>query len=228
MKDNSKNIKMALLGAGKTGKEVIPLLGSGVTVFNTSTPPTVENLQGHDVIISFLPGHAFKQHLNTLLESKIPVVSGTTGYQIPFEVDSVLKKNGVIWVWAHNFSLGMTLVKEMIEVLKKAPQLFETYEYSLNEIHHTKKLDKPSGTALSWAEWLSNTNITITSERVGDEIGTHQLTLKTPLEKISITHNALSRKIFAQGAVWTAKKILSEPVSPGLYSLSDFIMKEAL
>ncbi len=224
-------MKIAVLGKGKTGSEVIELLKIQkpivpVTIFDSKNQPTVQKLKGHDVIISFLPGEAFMSILDILLETKIPVVCGSTGFEWPRTLNFKLKDQKIRWIYSSNFSLGMNLVQQMIITLNRAQKVFNEYSFSLHEIHHTKKLDAPSGTALSWKKWL-NLPCEITSERSGDVIGFHELTLNTPYESIVLAHDAKSRKIFAEGAIFAAKKLATDPtISYGLNSFQDIISQE--
>ncbi|MCO4793722.1 MAG: hypothetical protein KC493_08425, partial [Bacteriovoracaceae bacterium] len=192
------------------------------TVFDSKTSVTIEKLSGHDVIISFLPGDAFRELIPTLIESKIPVVTGSTGFDWPNDISDQLIKNKVSWVKAHNFSLGMNLMKQMIKSLTKATELFDEFNFKIHEVHHTKKVDAPSGTALSWAKWL-NLPTDITSERTGDVVGDHQLTLETNTERMTIRHEALDRKIFAEGAIWASQKIIKKEFPVGLTDFQTYI-----
>lgn len=219
-------MKVALLGTGKTGGKVLELLGGQqVTGFDAVNPPTLKDLQEHDVAISFLPGPALLEYINLLLESGIPLASGSTGFDWPEDIDGRLKDKGTAWITASNFSLGMNLVYGMLKVLSKAPQLFDDFEFKLHEIHHVHKKDMPSGTALSWQEWLGQP-VDITSGREGDNPGEHKLTLVTPYEDISVQHQAKDRRIFAQGAIWTAQKLANGEIEPGLHNLQDVMKKE--
>ena len=221
-------MKVAILGKGKTGNKVIQqLVASEVTVFDTTKSPTLESLKGHDVVISFLPGEAFKSYIDLLIDSKVPVVTGSTGFEWPKDIDERLKKNNTPWIKAHNFSLGMNLVKQMIQVLSKADKLFNKPKFKIHEVHHIMKVDAPSGTALSWQDWLE-TSCEITSARTGDVVGEHKLTLKTETEEIIIEHKATDRGIFATGAIWAANKIVNGEVTPGLNEFSEIALKELI
>ncbi len=220
-------MKIAVLGKGKTGSEVIDLLkGQIVTIFDTINRPTPINLKGHDVIISFLPGDVFLELIPMLVETKIPVVTGSTGFEWPRTLNFKLKDNRIRWIYSSNFSLGMNLVQQMIITMNRAQKVFNEYTFTMHEVHHTKKMDAPSGTALSWKKWL-NLPVEITSDRTGDVIGFHELKLDTPFETITLAHNAKSRKIFAEGAIFAAKKLASDPTIPyGLNSFQDIISSE--
>lgn len=223
-------MKIALLGKGKTGGKVLELLQAQNiphTVFDSQNKPTLAALKNHDVIISFLSGEVFKHYLELLVETKIPVVTGSTGMTFPADFDNDLKKQNIKWIYATNFSLGMNLVQQMIQILGQAPKIFSDFKFSMNEIHHTKKLDAPSGTALSWKQWAGH-DMEIESQRTGDVIGIHELTLTTANEKITLRHEALDRKIFAEGALFAAEKIHDNKIGPGLHLFQDIVQSQYL
>lgn len=220
----------ALLGAGKTGSKVLDLVNSDeeVIVFNTSTPPTLEKLQQCDAIISFLPGPAFLQYLDLLIQSEKPVITGSTGFDWPAEVHEKLIQQKTTWIKTHNFALGMNIIKPIIEYFHQAMGLFPEAKYLMHEVHHTKKLDAPSGTALTWKDWL-NREVEITHDRVGDVVGDHELTLRTEFEEVTIKHRSLDRKIFASGALWATRYLLDnyQSIDNGLIPL-DVIAKKRM
>jgi 4-hydroxy-tetrahydrodipicolinate reductase len=221
-------MKIALLGKGKTGIQIKKLADMRtdlvVTVFDRNFTPAPDRLAGHDVVISFFPGEAFVRYIPALMDSGLPVVTGSTGFEWPggrTAFSRNLADRGIAWIHGNNFSLGMNLVHAMIGILRNAGQLFENYRFDLHEVHHTAKLDAPSGTALAWQEWVGE-KISITSERTGDVTGIHTLNLSTPFERISITHEALDRTLFASGAIWAAEQLLDPDngahsgINPGL------------
>lgn len=219
-----EKIKIALLGNGKTGSKVAQLLNEkkiDYTLFDSKNRLNHEALKNHDIVISFLTGEVFKSYIDLLIESKIPVVSGSTGITYGKELHEKLISTKNKWIVATNFSLGMNLIYQMIQSLKKASLIFEEYNFSMKEIHHIHKLDAPSGTALSWKKWLGEDDLEIQSQRVGDVIGIHELTLKTPVEEISLSHKALDRMIFAQGALYAANEIKN--LNDGLHFFEDII-----
>ncbi len=202
-------MKIALLGAGKTGKKVADLHPDTI-IFNTSNPLSMEALQECNIVISFLPGDAFIQYIPLLIESKKPVITGSTGFEWEQTWISKINEESLTWIRGHNFSLGMNLVKSMIEILAKATELYPKAQFSIHDIHHTQKLDSPSGTAISWKKWL-NQEAKITAERTGDVVGYHHLEMESEVEKIKITHEAKDRAIFASGAIWAAQQIVASP-----------------
>lgn len=221
-------MKIALLGKGKTGGRVLEQLiatNTPHTVFDSKNTPSLEKLKGHDVVISFFSGEVFLQYLPLLVESKIPVVTGSTGMKWPQDFDATLKEKNLKWIYASNFSLGMNLVQQMILIMSRASSILSDYKFSMHEVHHTKKLDSPSGTALSWQKW-SGHDFPITSERLGDTIGIHEIKLSTPTEDITLRHEVHDRKIFAEGALFAAQKIST--LTPGLHQFQDVVQAEIL
>lgn len=234
---NEQNIKtIGILGRGKTGSKVHEILEKSpqryhIEVFHRENPLTREALSRLDGVISFFPGEAFLEVISLLVERDIPVVTGSTGMEWPQgreKFHQMLVEKNRTWIHGHNFSLGMNLVKEMLTTLSKATKLFspEEVECHIHEVHHTKKLDAPSGTAIAWSEWLG-LPAQITSEREGDVVGDHQLRFKTPYEQIDLRHQALDRKIFASGAVWAMESLLTGkiPQKPGLHVFQDVAIK---
>ena len=115
----------------------------------------------------------------------------------------------------------------MIKQISKASILFDSYHFELSETHHTEKKDAPSGTALMWEQWLGEKIDNIESKRIGDVVGIHELTLVTDNERIKLNHEALDRKIFAQGAIWAAKKLITDKtLKNGLLNFEEVIKIE--
>ena len=214
-------MKIALLGTGKTGSKIVEAKKHEVKCFNSKQPPTFESLKTCDVIISFLPGDAFLQYLPLLIETKLPVICGSTGFKWPQDFDKGLKEKNLSWIYATNFSLGVFVIKELLKKLNAFNSLFPNSKISIHEVHHIHKKDAPSGTALSMQEWIG-LDCEITSAREGDVIGHHELTLNTGSEKIMITHEALDRKLFAEGAIWAAEYLYKNK-RPGLHSFQSVL-----
>ena len=217
-------MKIALLGKGKTGSKVLEIATCEVEFFDRLNEPTYEKLIRHDVIISFLPGEAFEALMPMLLETKKPVVTGSTGFKWPANFDKTLQEKRLAWIHATNFSLGVVVLKQLIERLNKVDHLFQEKTYTIHEVHHTKKLDAPSGTALSMKEWLKS-SCEVTSERTGDVVGLQTLTLETPGEILRLEHEAKSRTLFAEGALWAANYMLKNKLEPGLHAFQKVVEK---
>lgn len=215
-------MKIALLGKGKTGSKILELRSQGVEVFDQTNTPTFEKLKKCDVIISFLPGDAFESLIALLLETKLPVVTGSTGFKWPDGFDQTLKERKLKWIYATNFSLGVVVMKQLIERLNQVSHLLSEKSFTIHEIHHTKKVDAPSGTALSMKQWLKG-NPEMTYERTGDVVGYHTLTLETPSEIIKLSHEAKNRQLFAEGALWAAEFIKNQKLEPGLHAFQKVV-----
>lgn len=207
----------ALFGAGKTGAHVKALVHQDehLTVYGRNNLPSVASLQTHDVIICFLPPQPFLQYMPMLLESGVPVITGTTGIDWPENWDEQIKAHNTTWIHGKNFALGMNIMKSLIEILSKAEDFYSNANYHIHEVHHTAKVDAPSGTAIAMQNWL-NKPVEITYQRQGDVVGDHEINLQTPFEEITLKHSALDRSIFAHGALWAGRYLLTHEVPKGL------------
>lgn len=214
-------MKLAVIGTGKTGGKVTELLSKDqiADTFDVDYKPTADKLKKADAAIIFVPGSAVDDVFNEVLESGIPAVWGSTGYEWPENLDATLKEAGVKWLKASNFSLGMNIIRRAIKVISEGSEMLDSPEYHIHEVHHVHKKDAPSGTALSWKEWLGK-EAEITSERKGDIKGIHELTVKTAAESIFLKHQAHDRAVFAQGAIWAAEQIVKDEIAPGFYDFS--------
>lgn len=220
-------MKIAVFGKGKTGSKVIEKLNAlniPYIVFDSVFLPNPESLKDIDVIISFVPGDVLERFFPMFIENRKNMVIGSTGFNWPSNIEQTLVDNKLTWIYSSNFSMGMAIIKNIIELVSKAEDLLSEATYSIHEVHHTKKLDSPSGTALSWQKWL-NKKVSITSERTGDVQGHHELKIETPTEEILLSHNVKDRMIFADGAIFAAKKIITDQtsISKGLINFFDLI-----
>jgi len=220
-------MKIAILGNGRMGKRISELaIEKGYTiVYNSSSekPATSLNISTADVAIDFsTPTTAF-ENISHAINSGIPVVSGTTGWLKNLkEIQNLcLKKQGA-FLYASNFSLGMNI---FFELNKKLAQLMkkQKYESNLHEIHHTKKLDSPSGTAKTLGEQMDTIlekSTPITAERIGDITGTHIIKYSSTVDEIEIKHTAKNRDGFAIGALIAGKWIIGKQ---GVFSIQDVL-----
>lgn len=213
-------MKVSVIGTGKTGSAVAELLGNQAVCFDSQSNITAEKLKETDIAIIFVPGEAAEEVSKVVLESGIPAVWGTTGYAWPENLPDQVKKVNAKWVIGSNFSLGMNLIRKALNILGKGGDFLQDPEYHIHEVHHVHKKDAPSGTALSWQEWLGR-EASISSDRQGDVKGIHNLHLQTNNESIYLKHEAHSRKLFAEGAIWTAEYLLKNPqIESGVYPFS--------
>lgn len=212
-------MKIAVIGTGKTGGKVVELLGEELSeAFDEHNPPTVEKLKQADAVIIFIPGDAVPDVMDDVLEAGIPAAWGSTGFDWPADLDDQVKAKNTNWVLASNFSLGMNVIRKSIQAISKASDILKDPEFHIHEVHHVHKKDAPSGTALSWKEWLDK-EAEVTSAREGDVKGIHELTVKTGTEEITLKHKALDRALFAEGAIWAAKQMVENPdIEHGLHA----------
>lgn len=222
-------MKISVIGTGKTGGKVVELLGDNLAyAFDETNPPTVEKLKESDAVIIFVPGDAVEEILPMVLESGTPAAWGSTGYEWQDDLEDHVKQVGTKWVLATNFSLGMNIIRNAIEAISEGSQILKNPSFKIHEVHHVHKKDAPSGTALSWKEWL-NKEAEITSAREGDINGIHELTVTTVNEEITLKHDAKDRALFAEGAIWAAEQLIkNQNLTNGIYTfgqLFDFITK---
>ena len=231
-------MKIALLGYGRMGQaiEKIALERGHEIVLKVDKNTEIYDVSSADVAIDFSIPSAAVSNLTNCFNAGVPVVSGTTGWLESYdEMCNLCTKKEGSFIYASNFSLGVNL---FFELNKKVAQLMEpmldNYGITTEEIHHTKKLDAPSGTAITLAEGIiENTkfegwrlyegdpnNLAITAKRVGDVPGTHSITYHSEVDEIEIKHTAYNRQGFALGAVvaseWLANK-------KGIYGMKDVL-----
>lgn len=222
-------MRIALLGAGKTGSRVSRLAqnrGYFVSEFDSSRRPTLEAIKGHDIVISFLPGETFLGYSSILLESGIPVVTGSTGFTWPTGRDSIhvlIKSKNTVWIQSGNFSLGNLALLPVFNQLGTHPAV-EHFKVLIKEWHHIHKKDAPSGTALMWQDAFGR-QAEIQSYREGDIVGIHELTLRSDTESITIRHEVNDRDVFAQGALFLSDFIIRNrnEIRSGLYSMQELM-----
>lgn len=230
-------MKIALLGYGKMGQaiEKIALQRGHEIVLKKSINDNFDGLENADVAIDFSAPDSAVNHITESLNKKIPIVSGTTGWLERYDKMKNLcqAKNGS-FIYASNFSLGVNLFFKLNENLAQLMKDFDGYQVNMEEIHHTQKLDAPSGTAISLAEqiiqhsaytsWqLGQTQdkaIGIEAKRIENVPGTHSVTYTSGIDEIEIKHTAHSREGFAQGAVIAAEWIIGKN---GIFTMKDVL-----
>ena len=156
MKINAENL--AIFGKGKTGSKVIEVIkdkyGFHPTIFDSSNAPSSSSLKKIKYVIAFVPSEILNEYLHLFIENKITLVSGATGQTWDENTIKKIKEAELQWITGSNFSLGMRVVFQMIKILEKAKAIWPSIDINIHEVHHVKKLDGPSGTALSWAQWI--------------------------------------------------------------------------
>lgn len=231
-------MKIALLGYGKMGKviERIALERGHEIVLKKDENNTFEGLENADVAIDFSVPSAAVTNISTCFEKGIPVISGTTGWLENYDKMVALcnEKNGA-FIYGSNFSLGVNLFFELNNYLAKMMAKFSSvYKVSMEEIHHTQKLDAPSGTAISlakgviensdYAGWsidnAAENDIFIDVKRIAEVPGTHSIFYNSDVDYIEIKHVAHNREGFALGAVIAAEWIVGKK---GVFSMKDVL-----
>ncbi len=234
---------IALIGYGKMGKEIEKIAvsrGHEIKLKIDIDNPhdlTVANLQKCDVAIEFtIPKSAVNNYF-TCFEAQIPVVSGTTGWLDKIdEVHQKCNETDGTFFYGSNFSVGVNLFFELNKKLAKLMAPRTEYKVEMTEVHHTQKLDSPSGTAISLADdiidilpgkkdWVNDKEptsetINIKSERIGQVPGIHSIKFESAVDFIEITHSAKSRKGFAFGAVLAAEYCLA---NKGILTMKDLL-----
>jgi 4-hydroxy-tetrahydrodipicolinate reductase len=229
-------MKIALLGYGKMGKAIEALLSeyghSCVGRYTSENPATVEGLSQADVAIEFSTPEQCSKNIALCFEANVPVVVGTTAWYEQYnEVISKMKSNSAI-LSATNFSIGVQITfhinKELARVMSKFPE----YTASIEEIHHTAKLDKPSGTAITLAEGILEklregkrgedilSELNISALRLPDVPGTHTVRYTSEIDTIELKHEAHNRKGFAAGAIRAAEFLHGKS---GVYTMKDVL-----
>ena len=230
-------MKIALLGYGKMGQTIerIAIERGHEIVLKKDEFNTYDGLSDADVAIDFSIPLVAVENISSCFHANVPVISGTTGWLAHYEemVALCVAKKGA-FISSSNFSLGVNIFFEINAYLAKIMSKFDSYKVQMEEIHHTQKIDAPSGTAISLAKgvienstysnWaLENPNpneILIKSLRIGDVPGTHTVTYKSVVDDIEIKHTAHNRDGFALGAVIAAEWIVGKQ---GVFSMKDVL-----
>ena len=231
-------MKIALLGYGKMGKviEEIALKRGHSVVFKTNEASMEKDVSRADVAIDFSTPETIVDNIKKCFAVNVPVVVGTTGWYERFsEVCRLCELGGHSLFHATNFSIGVNIFFEVNKTLAKLMNTQPDYEIEMTEIHHTQKLDSPSGTAITLADgiienvdrkssWSENKpgeeSILIHAKRERDVPGMHIVNYENEIDKIEIKHEAKGRIGFATGAVLAAEWLLDKP---GVYTMKDLL-----
>lgn len=230
-------MKIALLGYGKMGKviEKIALERGHEIVLKKGSQNNFEGLLEADIAIDFSLPHVAVENITECLNNNIAVVSGTTGWLEHYNtiVQLCEEKNGS-FIYGSNFSLGVNIFFELNAYLAKLMKNLGQYKVSMEEIHHTQKLDAPSGTAITLAEGIINNSnytnwtldtpkeneIKIEAKRIGTVPGTHSIFYDSPVDQIEIKHTAHNREGFALGSVVAAEWLIGKK---GVFTMKDVL-----
>ncbi|MBW6501146.1 MAG: 4-hydroxy-tetrahydrodipicolinate reductase [Bacteroidales bacterium] len=236
-------MNIALIGYGRMGHEIgEAALKRGHVIkiiideINTADLNPL-NFKEVDVAIEFsVPGSAFR-NITKCFEMRVPVVSGTTGWLHDYDKAARLCiENGTSFIHSANFSIGVNIFFRLNSDLAGLIERYEDYKPSIEEIHHVRKLDAPSGTAITLAKaitthhsqyrgWISGepaaaNMVPLHSVREGNVPGTHIVAWSSEIDTIVIRHEAKSRKGFALGAVIAAEYISGRK---GVFTMDDVL-----
>lgn len=235
-------MNIALIGYGKMGKEIETLaVKRGHTIVLKIDKDNADKLNDNDlkkadVAIEFSTPHTVIENIQKCFSAGLPIVVGTTGWYDRFDEisDDCKKRSGTLF-HATNFSLGVNLFFKVNTYLAELMNKYETYDISMEEIHHVHKLDKPSGTAITLAnqviekigrkiKWSidekKDDTLFIKDIREGEVPGTHIIKYHSEIDDIEIMHKAHNRKGFALGAVIAAEYLKGKK---GIYTMNDIL-----
>ena len=226
-------MKIALIGYGTMGRIIETLAvarGHDISCYvdlpeaSYSAAELAEEIRASDVAIDFSIAAAVSRNVEACIFAGIPLVEGTTGWTD--DLESVRKKvseaNAAV-VYGANFSIGVNLFYRITSYAAELVSSFEEYEVFLEEQHHSRKLDAPSGTALKLKELVKQSypeDFSISATRAGNIPGTHRVGFDSNADQILLEHSARSREGFAAGAVMAAEWVKDKT---GFYEFTDVI-----
>lgn len=244
-------MKIALLGYGKMGRIIEKIAGDRKHEivlkidYNNQHELTAENLKTADVVIEFSTPSSALNNIEACLEAGVPVVVGTTGWYEHLDdiKEKCLQNNGTL-LYGTNFSIGVNIFFHINRILAKLMNNYPYYDVQVEEIHHTQKLDAPSGTAITIAEgiidnlnvkkgWtnvlstdanepgddnIKNDQLLIESFRIDSVPGTHTVIYDSEVDMIEFKHTAHNRNGFALGAIMAAEWVSNKK---GFFSVEE-------
>ncbi len=217
-------MKIAILGNGKMGKIISQLATEKghliICVSNSKKPAKSLDLSEADVAIDFSTPNTAFENISHAINSGIPVVSGTTAWLEKLqEINDLCTIKQGAFLYASNFSIGVNIFFDLNKKLAKLMQK-QNYKTKIHEIHHTEKLDSPSGTAITLSKQINKIlkkKTSITSERIDNITGIHQVIYSSKTNTIEIKHTANNRNDFAIGAIMAAEWIINKK---GIYNMN--------
>lgn len=245
-------MKIALIGYGKMGmriEKIARMAGHEISaIIDTNNPEVtasdpIRAVRNADVIIDFSHPEGVSEHISWALSAETPMVIGTTGWNRDPNLSQLAKAHQTPLLYGSNFSLGVQL---FMKLTRHAAALFGSsplFHAALHELHHTEKVDFPSGTAKTISEiWrkqstlqkeecfdlpdnraVDKNHLYVTAQRLGSVFGEHSLRINSEFDDIEITHRARSRDGFASGAVKAAEWLTNQ--APGFYLVEDVVEK---
>ncbi|MCU1288921.1 MAG: dihydrodipicolinate reductase [Acidobacteria bacterium] len=230
-------MKIALIGHGAMGRlietlaknknhEIVAIIHEADA--NLSAEELVEKLKGADAAIDFSVAEAVERNVRACLLAEVPLVEGTTGWNDQKEaIKSLVKEKQGAFVFGANFSVGVNLFYKIADYASALFAVFEDYEAFIEEQHHSRKKDAPSGTALKLKDIVAAhiaKDFSVAATRAGNIPGTHRVGFDGTADQILLEHSARSREGFASGAITAAEWIVGRA---GFYEFTE-VMDEIL
>ena len=184
-------------------------------------------LRGHDVIIDFSVADAVLKHVEACAQAGVPLVEGTTGWTQHDEARRIVDEHRSALVYGANFSIGMNIFYRIVKNASEYFAALDQYAPFIEEAHHSRKRDAPSGTAIRLREFMSDKlgrDVPVASTRAGYIPGTHRVGFDSEADQILLTHTARSRQGFASGALLAAHWIAGRK---GVYEFGE-VMEQIL
>ena len=226
-------MKIALIGYGAMGKLIRTLAeekGHEIAVIINdadaalSADEMAKKLSSVDVAIDFTIATAVRRNVEACVEACVPLVEGTTGWNDERkEIERIVRENTGAMVFGANFSIGVNLFYRIVAHAAELLAKFPEYEAFIEEQHHSRKKDAPSGTALKLKDIVAEhitKEIGVSATRAGNIPGTHRVGFDGPADQVTLTHTARSREGFAIGAILAAEWVVGKT---GFYEFSDVL-----
>ncbi len=226
-------MKIALIGYGKMGKIIASLAeeqGDEVVlkIDETNARDLTEQLKSADVAIDFSNAESVRRNVEACLAANIPLVEGTTGWNAQKEeIKNLIEQSDGAFVFGANFSVGVNLFYRIADFASELFAKLPDYEAFIEEQHHSRKLDAPSGTALKLKDIVEKNikkDFSVAATRAGQIPGTHRVGFDGKADQILLEHFARSREGFASGAILAAHWIIGRK---GFYEFTE-VMDEVL
>lgn len=224
-------MKIALIGYGAMGKLIKTLAENknheiAVIIDETdaklSAEELAEKLEVAQVAIDFSSAEAVRRNVEACVLARVSLVEGTTGWNAEHdEIKKFIEENNGAFVFGANFSIGVNLFYRIADFASQLISKFDDYEAFIEEQHHSRKKDAPSGTALKLKSIVAaniKQDFSVSSTRAGNIPGTHRVGFDGNADQILLEHFARSREGFASGAIFAAEWIVGRN---GFYEFTD-------
>ena len=228
---SDRPLSIAIIGSGLMGTAISKLAPehglevAGMLTREDMADPSDDTraLLGHvDVALEFTTPATAVANVRMCLDASCPVIVGTTGwYDALPEVSASVRAQGGSLLWAPNFSLGVAILSQLVRRAGQLTAGLDQFDVRLRESHHTAKRDVPSGTAIALEATLASElgrSVPSSAVRTGSVPGTHEVTFDGLFEQITLTHEALDRRVFADGALTAAGWLVGRT---GVFTMDD-------